>query len=129
MRFRVKNLDYEILKAASERKPELMQNEINSINVMKITQKLYKNAGSELDQKYDELQQRVEALHHDGLLGRGLVNGCESNLYIRSIKPEGRALLDRMENNRFSRRLADWIMGIVAGLVLAALAKYLGIDS
>ena len=76
--------------------------------------------------------QRVEYLASDGLIkmGSNKMDGFANYRgMIQSITPEGRVFLERIENNRFSRRIADWFMGIIAGLVIAALVKYLGLDS
>ncbi len=127
MRFRKKNLDYEILKAVSERKPKLLRPGANSVSIMSLTQKLFPETKSQknktlLDKKYEEMKGRVNALAKDELLI------AADGIFIESIKPEGRALLDRLENNRWQTRFADWIMGIIAGLILAAFIKYLGLN-
>ena len=121
---RPKNLDYEILKAMDSRKPELMDESNGALSLLKLFQTLGQTA-----EQLDALEKRAEYLEADGL-----IKMCTGGTWrsISSITPEGRALLDRLENNRWQNRLRDGglglVVGLVGGLLLAGLIKWLGLS-
>ena len=103
-----KNWDYEILKAASERKPETMvRDEVYLFKIM-----------GEQNKSYDMVLQRARYLDADGLIELGS-DPTSGHAMVKSITPEGRVVLERMENNRWQRRIIDWFIGFAAALLVA----------
>ncbi|MFN7612311.1 MAG: hypothetical protein ACK5QI_02915, partial [Alphaproteobacteria bacterium] len=113
------NWDYEILKATSERRPEhMIQDVVHIFYLMEAMFPKNKSSDAERNAALASMKRRAEYLAADGLIRMGsseMKDYKEYNGMIQSITPEGRVVLERMENNRFIIR----IIGFAAVLLVA----------
>lgn len=127
-----KNVSYEILRAVADREEGILKTvegtkkEFPSLKIIDYAQLASKVGISE-----DELKKNVNRMVKEKLLlplnpGRGY-EGKTGN-YIDGIRPEGRVFLDRLENNRWQRRVKDWIIGGFGTILLALALKKLGLS-
>ena len=114
MRLRKKNLDYEILRALVDRPKALLHDDIPQISLAKFAKYFH-------FEEYD-VQERVKFLEVDQLITKS--EGAEKCWLLNSIKPEGRLLYERMNNNRWQRRLIDWLIGGAATIVFGSLLAF-----
>jgi hypothetical protein len=114
MCFRKKNLDYEILKAVAERKPDVMREDVVYIfDLMERLLPKHKFSDAERTATLKNMWLRVEYLAADGLIkiGSQKIEGyATSHSMIQSITPEGRLLLEKLESRRIRNRFKNCLL-------------------
>jgi hypothetical protein len=113
-----KNLDYKILKCALSNDKRL-QSSWGGVSTTILAQNLGINIDSLLD--HIKFMERSELL---------ITDGVKEETTIVGVTTEGRIFLERLENNRWQRRIVDWLIGglttVLFGLLLACLVYYFG---